>query len=45
MKKKRFDQKKWNIVKHKNLLSQIKMSKEILTFGNMEIKKKSILLL
>ena len=32
--------KKWNIIKHKNLLSHIKNSKEILTFGDIEIKKK-----
>ena len=31
--------KKWNILKHKNLLSNIKMSKEILTFGDNEIEK------
>ena len=30
--------KKWNIIKHKNLLSRIKMCKEI-TFGNVEIEK------
>ena len=27
-------------LKHKNLLSHIKMGKEILMFGNIEIKKK-----
>ena len=31
---------KQNIIKHKNLLSHMKMGKEILTFGDMEIKKK-----
>ena len=32
---------KWlDIVKHKSLSSHIKMSKEILTFGEIEIKKK-----
>ena len=31
--------KKWNIIKYKNSLSRIKMSKEILTFGNIEIEK------
>ena len=30
-------------MKHKNLLSRIKMGKEILTFGNIEIEKKQIL--
>ena len=34
----RFDRKKCN-VKHENLLSLIKMGKEILTFGNIEIEK------
>ena len=34
----RFDRKKWNI-KHKNLLSRIKIGKEIVTFGNIEIEK------
>ena len=28
-----------NIIKHKNLLSHIKMGKEILTFGDIEIEK------
>ena len=32
--------KKWNIIKHKNLLSHIKMGTKILTFGNIEIEKK-----
>ena len=32
-------EKKRNIIKHKNLLSHIKMSKQILTFGDTEIKK------
>ena len=31
--------KKQNIVKHKHLLSHIKMGKEILTFGNTEVEK------
>ena len=31
--------KKWNIIKHKRLLSRIKMGKEILTFGDIEIEK------
>ena len=31
--------KKWNIIKHKNLLSHIKMSKEILMFKDTEIGK------
>ena len=31
--------KKWKIIKHKNLLSHIKMDKEILTFGDIEIEK------
>ena len=35
----RFDRKKRNIMKHKNLLSHIKMGKEILTFGDNEIEK------
>ena len=30
-------------MKHKNLLSHIKMGKEILTFGDNEIEKKQIL--
>ena len=34
-----FDQKKRNIVKNKSLISYIKMSKEILTFGDIEIEK------
>ena len=33
----RFDQKKWNVIIHKNLLSHKKMSKDILTFDNIEI--------
>ena len=32
-----FDWKKWNITKHKTLLTHIKMGKEILTFGDNEI--------
>ena len=31
--------KRWNIVKHKNLLSHMKVGKEILTFGDIEIEK------
>ena len=31
---------KWNIIKHKNLLSHMKMGKEIVRFGDIEIKKK-----
>ena len=30
----------WNIIKHENLLSYIKIGKEILTFGDIEIEKK-----
>ena len=33
----------WNIIQHKNLLSHMKMDKEILTFGDTEIEKKYIL--
>ena len=36
-------EKKWSIIKHKNLLLHIKMGKEILTFGGIEIKKIIIL--
>ena len=32
--------KKQNLTEHKNLLSDIKMGKEILTFGHIEIEKK-----
>ena len=32
-------EKKQNIIKNKNLLSHIKMSEEILTFGDIEIEK------
>ena len=32
--------KKWNNMKHKNLLSNIKLGKEILTFAYIEIEKK-----
>ena len=32
-------EKKRNIIKHKNLLSRIKMCKEILTFGNTKTEK------
>ena len=31
-------------MKHKSLLSRIKMGKEILTFGDIEIKKKNLLI-
>ena len=34
-----FDWKKWNTIKRKNLLSNIKMGKEILTIGDIEIEK------
>ena len=30
---------KWSIIKHKNLLSHIKMGREILTFGDIETEK------
>ena len=33
------DLKKWSIIKHKNLLSHIKIGKEILMFGDIEIEK------
>ena len=36
----RFDWKTWNIIKHKSIASYIKMCKEILTFGDIEIEKK-----
>ena len=36
-------ERKWKIIKHKNLLSHIKMGKEILTFGDIEIEKKNVL--
>ena len=32
--------KKWKIIKHENLSSRIKTRKEILAFGNIEIKKR-----
>ena len=32
-------EKKCNIIKHKNLLSHIKMGKWIITFGDIEIEK------
>ena len=35
-----FDRKKRNIIKQKILLSHIKMYKEILTFGDIEVEKK-----
>ena len=35
-----FDGTKQNIKKHQKLLSHIKMEKEILTFGDIEIEKK-----
>ena len=31
--------KKWNIIKHKNLLSRIKMGNEILKFQDIKIEK------
>ena len=31
-----------NIIKHENILSRIKMAKEILTFGSIEIEKNNI---
>ena len=34
-----FDQKSPNIIKYKNLLPYIKMGREILTFGDIEIEK------
>ena len=34
-----FDWNKWNTIKRKNLLSHIKMGKEILTIGDIEIEK------
>ena len=34
--------KKRNIIKHKNLFSYIKIEKEILAFGYIEIEKKSV---
>ena len=37
-----FDQPKVNIIKHKILLSHIKMGKDILTFGNIEIEERKI---
>ena len=37
----RIDQKKRSSIKHKNLLSHIKMDKEIVTFCVIEIKKKN----
>ena len=33
------------MIKHKNLLSRIKMGKEVLTFGDIEIEKKTPILL
>ena len=36
--------KKRNIIKHKNLFSYIKIEKEILAFGYIEIEKKSVFL-
>ena len=35
-----FDQKKRDTIKHKNLLSHMKMAKEILTFDNIEAERK-----
>ena len=34
------NEKKQNIMKHKNLLSHVKLGKEILMFGDIEIEKK-----
>ena len=31
--------KKWNVIKHKDLLSHIKMDKEITTFGDIKTEK------
>ena len=39
MRKGDLTKKKPNIIKHKNLLSHIKMGEEILTFGNIEAEK------
>ena len=36
----KLNKKEWNIIKDKSLLPYIKMSKEILTFGDIEIEKK-----
>ena len=38
-----FDRKNSNIIKYKNLLTYIKMGREILMFGDIEIEKKQIL--
>ena len=35
-------EKKQNIIKHNNSLSRIKMGKEILTFGDIEIEKNKL---
>ena len=35
-----FEQKKWNIIKHKNLLPHINMGKEVLKFHEIEIEKR-----
>ena len=32
-------EKKWNIIKHKNLLPHIKMDKKIIMFSDIEIEK------
>ena len=37
-----FDQKKRSIIKHKNLLSHIKVGREIITFGNAKVKKQNV---
>ena len=34
-----FEWKKWNIIKHKSLLSHTKMGKEIIMFGDTEVQK------
>ena len=34
-----FDRKKQNIIKHKKLLSDLKMNKEVITFGDIETEK------
>ena len=40
-----WDRKNWNIIKHKNLLSRIKIGKNILTFGNFENEKNKFYIL
>ena len=41
LQKHRFDQKESNLIKYKSLLSHIKMNKEILIFGDVEIEKRN----